>query len=256
MRRNCTSAPYAFHPEYSTANPRGNTWSAHTYNVAFSDEIGHFEHCNELDANFNCAVAGSDDETLDADDVFCVPGSDSLLVHINGCFAADDDFDGPSYQKDWPGTNPDVKTDQRLHPEPVIFTSPTTNGGQPLPDDRLRGRPACDRELLQHRDGSRLHKPAAGIAVLPVLLDPQGRRNVRLAGGRSLHPRHDQGLRWNLGEGVRNHVAAADLPGNGVHGGDEVRELQQRRFRQPLHGEVVDGSRRTPQGSGLRTAPL
>ena len=129
---NCTSAPYAFHPEYSTANPRGNTWSAHTYNVAFSDEIGHFEHCNELDENFNCAVAGSDDETLDDDDVFCVPGSDSLLVHINGCFASDDDFDGPSYQKDWPGTNPDVKTDQRLHPEPVIFTSPTTNGGQPL----------------------------------------------------------------------------------------------------------------------------
>ena len=24
----CQEAPYAFHPEYSTANPRGNTWSA------------------------------------------------------------------------------------------------------------------------------------------------------------------------------------------------------------------------------------
>ena len=31
----CRSAPYAFHAEYSTANPRGNTWSAHTYNVAY-----------------------------------------------------------------------------------------------------------------------------------------------------------------------------------------------------------------------------
>jgi hypothetical protein len=129
----CTSAPYAFHPEYSTASPRGNTWSAHTYNVSFSDEIGHFEHCNELDENFNCAVPGSDDETLDDDDVFCVPAADSLLVHINGCFAADLDFDGPSYQNDWPGTNPNVKTDQRLHPEPVIFTSPTTNGGHAFP---------------------------------------------------------------------------------------------------------------------------
>ncbi len=129
----CTSAPYAFHPEYSTANPRGNTWSAHTYNAAFSDEIGHFEHCNQLDENFNCAVAGSDDTTLDADDVFCVPGSDSLLIKINGCFASDDDFDGPSYQNVWPGTNSDVKADQRLHPEPVIFTSPTTNGGHPYP---------------------------------------------------------------------------------------------------------------------------
>ena len=41
----CHVAPYAFHPEYSTANPRGNTWSIHTYNVAYSDEIGHFENC-------------------------------------------------------------------------------------------------------------------------------------------------------------------------------------------------------------------
>ena len=54
----CQSAPYAFHAEYDTANPRGNTWSAHTTNVSYSDEIGHFEHCLQLDANFNCAVAG------------------------------------------------------------------------------------------------------------------------------------------------------------------------------------------------------
>jgi hypothetical protein len=129
----CTSAPYAFHPEYSTANPRGNTWSAHTYNVAYSDEIGHFEHCNQLDANFNCAVPGSDDATLDDDDVFCVPGEDSLVVHINGCFGSDDDFDGPSYQNDWPGTIPDATLDQKLHPEPVLFSSPITGGGHDYP---------------------------------------------------------------------------------------------------------------------------
>ena len=41
----CQEAPYAFHPEYSTADPRGNTWSAHTYNIAYSDELGHFENC-------------------------------------------------------------------------------------------------------------------------------------------------------------------------------------------------------------------
>ena len=49
----CTEAPYAFHPEYSTANPRGNTWSLHTYNVAMSDEISHFENCLAIDANGN-----------------------------------------------------------------------------------------------------------------------------------------------------------------------------------------------------------
>jgi hypothetical protein len=146
----CQSAPYAFHAEYSTANPRGNTWSAHTTNVSLSDEIGHFEHCPLLDQDFNCAEAGSDDTGgLDDDDVFCVPGKDAWTVHINGCFASDDDFDGPSYQNDWPGTNPNVRDDQRLHPEPLIFSSPTTNGGHQYPTFQFEAdlpaiEPSCD----------------------------------------------------------------------------------------------------------------
>jgi hypothetical protein len=70
----CQMSPYAFHPEYSTANPRGNTWSAHTYNVAFSDEIGHFENCLKLNAEFNCVKPGKQDSGgLDPDDDnFCV----------------------------------------------------------------------------------------------------------------------------------------------------------------------------------------
>ena len=64
-------------PSTRTGNPRGNTWSAHTYNVAMSDEIGHFENCLQLDADFNCAVPGTQDPRgLDPDDDnnFCVPG--------------------------------------------------------------------------------------------------------------------------------------------------------------------------------------
>ena len=127
----CQAAPYAFHPEYSTANPRGNTWSAHTYNVAFSDEIGHFENCLALDANFNCATPGAQDPALDEDDGnnFCVPGSDSSLVHINGCFSDDLDWDGQSYRNDWPGTNPVPGQDRKLHPSPLLFTSPLTDHG-------------------------------------------------------------------------------------------------------------------------------
>ena len=54
--KTCQEAPYAFHPEYSTANPRGNTWSIHTYNVAMSDEIGHFENCLAIDDQNNWQV--------------------------------------------------------------------------------------------------------------------------------------------------------------------------------------------------------
>ncbi|KQZ89040.1 hypothetical protein ASD62_06700 [Phycicoccus sp. Root563] len=127
----CQAAPYAFHPEYSTANPRGNTWSAHTYNVAMSDEIGHFENCLALDAAFNCTDPGSQDAGgLDEDDgnSFCVPAEDSTLVKINGCFSADEDFDGQSYRNDWPGTFRNVALDRALHPSPVRFTSPVANG--------------------------------------------------------------------------------------------------------------------------------
>ena len=124
----CQAAPYAFHPEYSTANPRGNTWSAHTYNVAMSDEIGHFENCLAIDANGNCTSPGAQDPSLDADDTGCVPGTDSTVVHIDGCFASDGDWDGQSYRLDWPGTNPNPFLDRLLHPTPVLFTSPTTRG--------------------------------------------------------------------------------------------------------------------------------
>ncbi len=127
----CQEAPYAFHPAYSTANPRGNTWTAHTYNVAFSDEIGHFENCLQIDANGNCLSAGSQDSAgLDPDDTGCVPGTDSTVVKIDGCFSPDGDYDGQSYRNDWPGTNPNRGQDMKFHPSPVMFTSPTLSNGK------------------------------------------------------------------------------------------------------------------------------
>jgi hypothetical protein len=125
----CQEAPYAFHPAYSTAGPRGNVWTAHTYNVAMSDEVGHFENCQALDANFNCMTPGAQDAGgLDEDDGnnFCVPGTDSTLVMIDGCFSADEDWDSQAYSNDWPGTNPNPAVDRALHPTPVLFTSPVT----------------------------------------------------------------------------------------------------------------------------------
>ena len=170
----CQAAPYAFHPEYSTANPRGNTWSAHTYNVAMSDEIGHFENCLAIDANGNCTSPGAQDPSLDADDTGCVPGTDSTVVKINGCFAADGDYDGQSYRNDWPGTNPNPFLDRALHPTPVLFTSPTTRGKNystvafetDLPRieaaDSQANPPFCDRTT-----GANCVNPPAGAQFYP-----------------------------------------------------------------------------------------
>ena len=41
----CSQSPYAFRPMYSTSSEHTRVpWAAHSYNVAFSDEIGHFEY--------------------------------------------------------------------------------------------------------------------------------------------------------------------------------------------------------------------
>ena len=175
--KTCQEKPYAFHPEYSTGNPRGNTWSAHTYNVAMSDEIGHFENCLAINASGECTKPGSQDASLDADDDGCVPGTDSLLVKINGCFAPDNDYDGQSYRQDWPGTNPNVAA--RPGPAPVAGgVHQPAHAREELSDDRVRDRPAADRGIrlagqpavLRPDDRRELREPAARRPVLPVLL--------------------------------------------------------------------------------------
>jgi hypothetical protein len=126
----CTSQPYAFHPMYSTSSEHTRVvWAAHSYNVAFSDEIGHFENCAVVDeASGNCTQAGTNDASgLDGDDVGCFGPADSLRIQIGGCFGSDEDFDGASYLKDWPGsTTPAV--DARFHPTAVHFAGPFFNG--------------------------------------------------------------------------------------------------------------------------------
>ena len=121
----CSDEAYAYHPMYSTSSENTRVpWAAHSYNVAFSDEIGHFEFCNgSVDADGICHQ-----RNMDLDDDFCFDGSTSLLIHVAGCMDSDVDFNGSSYQQDWPGTFANPVLDQLLHPQSILFTSPLTNG--------------------------------------------------------------------------------------------------------------------------------
>jgi hypothetical protein len=106
-------------------------WTAHSYNIAFSDEIGHWEYCNAVDFSafpFPCTSPGVTDPSLDGDDDICAPASVSLLVQVSGCTDSDEDFDGVAYQKVWPGIAGNAGS--ATTPGPVIFSSPTFNGGQ------------------------------------------------------------------------------------------------------------------------------
>jgi hypothetical protein len=106
----CTFVKYAFHPMFSTTSEDTRTlWAAHTYNVAFSDEIGHFEYCQTI-TNFACTQTAGVDQTPDDDDFPCFaapivgPTGTTLNPSFKGCVGSDDDYDGPSYvESDWPG---------------------------------------------------------------------------------------------------------------------------------------------------------
>ena len=135
----CQVQPYDFHPEFSTSTPATrNVSAAHTYNIAFSDEIGHFEYCAKVgtDPDSTCLeplgpdtndgeTAGPDPQ---GDDDFCLPASASLKVKIGGCLDIDGDFDGVSYNFTWPGSISNPIADRLLNPQSFLFTSPTTNG--------------------------------------------------------------------------------------------------------------------------------
>ena len=125
----CHESPYSFRPMYSTSSEHTRVpWAAHSYNVAFADEIGHFDYCSAVDAEGGNCIAGGDG---DDDDVGCFDAAFSLLVPVGGCIAADaPSFDGTSYLPDWPGSDPNRGQDKKYHATPITFTSPVFNGSQ------------------------------------------------------------------------------------------------------------------------------
>jgi hypothetical protein len=127
----CTQTPYAFHPMYATSSEHTRVpWAAHSYNVAYSEEIGHFEYCDKANSHLKCVKHGVGDKRKDKDDTLCFNADESLNIPIGGCFATDNDFDGVSYQTTWPGTFTDPSLDSSLHPSSVLFSSPTFGDGQ------------------------------------------------------------------------------------------------------------------------------
>jgi hypothetical protein len=53
----------------------------------------------------------------------------SVPAKIGGCIGGgDNDYEGPGYANNWPGTNPNATVDAALHSTPIVFTSPLANG--------------------------------------------------------------------------------------------------------------------------------
>jgi hypothetical protein len=121
----CSEIPYDFHPMYSTSSAQTRVpWAAHSYNIAFDEEIGHFDYCTAVSNTGTCTGlegAPGDQEPADGDDTSCFPASASLLVRVSGCNGTNaPGFDGTSYLPLWPDGN------TKLHPTAQLFSSPLT----------------------------------------------------------------------------------------------------------------------------------
>jgi hypothetical protein len=176
--KKCSINLINYHPEFSTSTPlTRNVDAAHTYNVAFSDEIGHFEYCAKVasDAISSCLKPlGPDTNDGDVgpdpagDDDFCLPAAASLDVKIGGCLDIDGDFDGVSYTHGWPGSISNPTADHLLNPTSQLFSSPTTVGGKNFTtmafesdisrdesaDTAFKVTQPCERHFLNPKDPS------------------------------------------------------------------------------------------------------
>jgi hypothetical protein len=178
--------PYDFHPMYATSSEHTRvTWTAHSYNIAFSDEIGHWEYCNTVAFEGGPCTSNPPNEPPGLDDTFCIDAAFVAsfgLIPVGGCFLdADVNFDGVSYRNNtWPGSFTDPIADFLFHAQPVKFTSPMflNNGGQlknynrvafetDLPRIETNTNPPCQRHLSNPADPS----PGQGCVNPPVGAD-------------------------------------------------------------------------------------
>jgi hypothetical protein len=108
----CNGRPYAFHAMYDRALPplpngqptAWTTWSAHTDNVAYDVETGHFQ------------PPDATSDLTSKEDSPCFTGP-----LIPGCLGSDSDFDGYPYHAVWPNGSSNT-------PTPNYVSSPRADG--------------------------------------------------------------------------------------------------------------------------------
>jgi hypothetical protein len=196
--------PFDFHPMYATSSEHTRVpWAAHSYNIAFSDEVGHFEYCSTVAAEGGACTSTAASDPPGIDDEVCVDAALASffgLTPIGGCLDADEDFDGVPYRNNtWPGSFPDPVLDAQFHAQPAIFSSPlfVNPGGElknfnrvafeaDLPRVEFDTTPPCQRHLSNPADPN----PGQGCVNPPVGADFYPIYSTR---------NEADGCRWQLG---------------------------------------------------------
>ena len=196
---------YDFHPQYATSSEHTRVpWAAHAFGIGFSDEVGHFEYCNAVDAQGGHCTQPSinDPGGSDADDRGCFTSDFAVtqgLIAVGGCLGEDDDYDGINFGPVWPGTIRNPRRDRSVHAQPVQLTSPLffTREGElrnysrvafetDLPRTEFATNPPCQRHISNPMDpspGSGCVNPPAGTTFYPIYTTSHG----------------EEGCVWSLG---------------------------------------------------------
>jgi len=191
--------PHDFHPAYATSSEHTRVpGAAHSYNIAFSDEVGHFEYCSSVAQEGGaCTSTPASDPPTGLDDAFCFDAAFAAsfgLIPLGGCIDSDADFDGVPYRNNtWPGSFSNPSQDALFHAQPVVFSSPLFRDGEgemrnfsriafeaDLP--RVEGGtvPPCQRHLQNPSDtnpGTGCVNPPVGADFYPIYttrLDARG----------------------------------------------------------------------------------
>ena len=205
----CTMQHYTFHPMYATSSPQTRVlWAAHSYNVAFSDEIGHFDFCTSIDPNSpesSCngkeGIPG-DQEPADGDDNFCFASQMAMKYHVGGCEDSNvPGFDGTSYQHYWPNGT-------ASNPTTIEFSTPLTsqdgthfNSRYPryaFEADLPRIEPGCQRFLAKPNPGQGCTNPPVTDDGAPATFYPYF-STITPSGSTT-------GCAWGIGETLPNTI--------------------------------------------------
>lgn len=222
--------PYDFHPMYATSSEHTRVpWAAHSYNVAFSDEVGHFEYCNAVNMQGGSCTAPSANDPAgpDVDDVGCFTAdfaSSVGLVPVGGCLGEDDDYDGIDYFLVWPGTFRNPRLDRAVHAAPIEFTSPvfTPRDGKGGDDDRASYSRVGFETNLPRTEFS-THPPCQRHVSNPSDPNP-GAGCVNPPPGTQFYPFYTT-ARSEQTEGCVWHVGGAFIPGTtNTFGGSSTTE--------------------------------
>ena len=159
-------------------------WAAHSYNVAFSDEIGHFEYCTTIPVEGGRLRRS---ESRSTTTTTCFSPAVSLLVQIGGCIATDTDFDGIELPARLAGDGPEPGPGHEVPRRPsVVFTSPLFNGTRELrrvafEADLPRIEAADFGGICNRSTGENCVNPPQGATFYPIFTTANSRALATLS---------------------------------------------------------------------------